>query len=300
MAVLLVDAGHAAADDTAAVGQARVVTRHFLGADEVHSGVVLVKVIGHGLDLVFDAGEIRAFFRDNKALAGVLLTGREFGVLTLADAVDRRLHGNGVLAGIKDALDPADRVGMALAYALAPEGVVLALGQDAVHVQAVQGEHAGIPAAGDQADMTALLRSRIHVGEMSRDICVCVEAVHNIEQFRVFGGLDGKVSRAAAADHQDIDLVLHVRRRVLGKNRYTCRADLDRSGIAARKDGRQLQIIVLHDGAFNALGQVSVSEDSDLNAHFLLLADVCECCCILLCLSLHRIDALKCFNKKTV
>ena len=43
-----VNAGTAVADDLAAVGEACVVSRHFLSGDEGDGGVVVGKVVGHG------------------------------------------------------------------------------------------------------------------------------------------------------------------------------------------------------------------------------------------------------------
>ena len=122
--------------------------------------------------------------------------------------------------------------------------------------------------------MAALFGRRIDICEMGRDICVGIKAVHDIEHLRVFGGLDGKIRSAAAADHQDIDLVLHICCRVLGKDRHACSADADRGGITACENSRQLQIFVLHDRALHALCQIAVTEDTDFDTHscFLLTA----------------------------
>ena len=102
---------------------------------------------------------------------------------------------------------------------------------------------------------------------MSRDIFVSIKAVHHVEHLRIFGSLYRKIRRAAAADHQDINFVLHVRCRILGKYRHTLCADFHRRGITACKNSCQLQIIVLHNGALHTLCQIAVTENSDFDTH---------------------------------
>ena len=273
MGVLFVDAGHTAADDAPAMGKAGVILFHFISSDKMHRCVVFIKIIGHRLYLTLDAGEVRAFLRNDETLPGVFLAGRQLGILTLPDALHSCIYRNGILACVNNALDPAHRVGMALADALSPEGVVPAFGQNAVHIQAVQREHPWIPAAGDQTDLTALFRRSVDISEMDRNIGMGIEAVHHIEHLGIFRCLDGKVGGAAAADHKDVYTVLHVSRSILGENRNTGCTNADRSRIPAGKYCRQLQIVVLHDRALNTLCKISITEDSDSDTHsfFLLI-----------------------------
>ena len=74
----------------------------FLG-DKVYGGLVLVEVVGHGLDLVLDASQICAFLRNNEALTGVLVAGGQLGILASANNLNRRLYRAGVLTCILDA-----------------------------------------------------------------------------------------------------------------------------------------------------------------------------------------------------
>ena len=96
----------------------------------MNGGIILVKVVGHCLDFVLDSREVCAVLGNNKALSGVLLACCELGVLACTNGVERLLYGHCVLTGVKHSLNAANRVGMALAYALTPEGVCVADGKD--------------------------------------------------------------------------------------------------------------------------------------------------------------------------
>ena len=69
-----------AADNKTAVGNARMVALQLFHADKMYCGVVFVKKVFHGDDLFFDPCLVGTLFCHNKAFAGVLLTGGEFGV----------------------------------------------------------------------------------------------------------------------------------------------------------------------------------------------------------------------------
>ena len=58
---------------------------HFFFADEMHGCIVVCEVVGHGLDFIFNARKVRALFRYDKALSGVLLPGAESGVGAASD-----------------------------------------------------------------------------------------------------------------------------------------------------------------------------------------------------------------------
>ena len=70
------------------------------------------------------------FRRNDKDLSLMHLPRGELGLLTLTDARHGALHGNRILSRIQHARNAAHRIGVALAHALAPEGIVLALRQN--------------------------------------------------------------------------------------------------------------------------------------------------------------------------
>ena len=205
--------------------------------DKMHGGVIIRKIVGHFLDLALNAGEICALLRNDKYFAGVLFTGGQRGILTGAHGFQRGGNGHGVLACILNAFDAAHCVRVALADAAAPEGIVLAVRQDAGGIQAVEGEHAGIPAAGDDADFTGLFRGGIYVCKMRRDACMGVKAVDHVEKRCIFGSLLGQVGGAAAADHQYVDLVLHGFRLIRVQHLCACGSNMQVFRCAAGENG---------------------------------------------------------------
>ena len=120
------------------MGQAAVVARHLLHGDEVHGGVIIGEIVGHGDDLALHLGGVRALLEHHVADAGVLLAGGQLGIATAAGRFDGGIHRNGVLTGVRNALDAADGVAVPLRNAAAPEGVIAPLRQHAARVKAVQ------------------------------------------------------------------------------------------------------------------------------------------------------------------
>ena len=68
---------------------------------------------------------------------GLVMDGTVDLVGTASDCLDCLLYRDGVLSAVLYALDAADSVRMSLAYALAPEGVILAFRKHTVCVQAI-------------------------------------------------------------------------------------------------------------------------------------------------------------------
>lgn len=112
-------------------GQACMLTRQRFRVHKSHRGVVIRKVVGHLLDFALDARKVCALLRDYEYLTGMLLTGGQFRIFARADRFECFRYGYGVLTRVLDALDAAHSVRMSLADAAPPEGIVLALGQDA-------------------------------------------------------------------------------------------------------------------------------------------------------------------------
>ena len=137
MAVLLLPAGFSAAQHKTAMRDAAVVPEKFLLTDKMYLGVVVCKIIRHGLDFLLHFGGIRPFFQNDKTLSCMFFPSGKLGVFSLPHSCKRRLHGNRVLFGIFHACNPADRVGMPLAYALSPECIVFAVWQNSAGIHPV-------------------------------------------------------------------------------------------------------------------------------------------------------------------
>ena len=260
---LLLPAGDAAADNAAAMGQAGMVLLHLLGGDEFHGGVVVGEVVGHGLDGRFNGGLVGALLGHHIAVTGMLFPGGQFGIFALADPLQGLRYGNGVLTGVGHAGNPADGVGMALAYALAPEGIVLALGQNGRGIETVDREQARVPAQGDHSHMAAGLGGSVHGGEVGRDVGMGVKAVDDMKLLGQGRGHGGQVRGGAAAENQNVHLVLPAEDVVQRCHGDAGGADGQGSRVAAGKYHSQIHVCVLGDGAFHAPGQIAIANNAD-------------------------------------
>ena len=94
-------------------------------ADEVHRDVVLVEIVRHLDDLLgYHRLGVGAFLEHHPALARVLLDAwSAAGLPSGAHRIERGGHRDGVLARIGHAGDAAQRVGVPLGNAAAPERV---------------------------------------------------------------------------------------------------------------------------------------------------------------------------------
>ena len=193
----------------------------------------------------------------------MLLTRGELGIRAGAHGIHGGFHGHSVLAGITHALHAADGIGMALRNATAPERVVLALRQDALGVEAIEREHAGIPAHGNDAHSTRRTGSGVHSGKMGGNLGVGVEAVHHVEHGGEGRSLLGEVSGTAAAKDHDIDLALPAFDIIERADRHAFGQDLHRSGIAAGKNSHKLLIGIGGNGEFNTTAEVAITNNAD-------------------------------------
>ena len=196
------------------------------------------------------------------ASASALLAGGELGILAGTHSLDCGIDGNGVLLRIGDAGNAADRIGMTLAYALAPEGVVGAIRQEAVAHHAVQAEQARVPTAADQRQLAAFAGSRVDGGEVSGDVRVVVEAVDHVVLACICGGHLGQVGRAAAAQDQDIDAVNASIQIGSRANRNALGCDLKVFGVAAGEHADQFHVGILGNRHFHTTAQVAVAQDA--------------------------------------
>ena len=164
---------------------------------------------------------------------------------------------------------------MALADAFAPECVRCSSGKHSARIYSVQREHAGIPAAGNDADLAGLFRSRVHIREVLRNVCVCIKTVDYIVKSCVFGTLDRQVRCAAAAEDQHVHRNFLLHKGVFPVNFDAGGLDLKSRGIAAGKHADEFHIGVAADRLLNASAKVSVTENSYSDCHVIVLHIFC-------------------------
>ena len=143
MVVLQLMAGFSRTDDKAAMSQAAVIILEFFFADEMDGGIIFIEVIRHGFDFLFHPGSIGAILQYYKAFARMLLAGRKLGICSGTDRSQGAFYRDGILLGVLYAGNAADSIGMSLADALAPKGIVFAGRQDCVAVHAASEKRPG-------------------------------------------------------------------------------------------------------------------------------------------------------------
>ena len=93
----------------------------------MYRGIIIRKVVGHGLNLLFNLCLVSTLFCYYKTLSGVLLSGGQYRIFTVSDSFQCSFYGNGILLGILDTGNTADSIGMSLADPLPPESIVTAI-----------------------------------------------------------------------------------------------------------------------------------------------------------------------------
>ena len=179
--VLAALAGGAGVDHKAAVGQSFVVRVQLFLRDKMHRRVIVGKIVGHRHDFALDFRCVRAVLEHDVAFAGVLFARGQLGGFAFAHRFDGSFHRHGVLLGVRNAGNAADRVAVTLRNAAAPEGVAAPFRQHGGSVEAVEREQPGIPARGDQRQVIALARGFIHGGKVFRNLGVGVKGIHDVE-----------------------------------------------------------------------------------------------------------------------
>ena len=262
-------------ENNAAVGDAGMLFQQLLAADEVHRRVIVGKIIRHGLDRFFDRLQISAVFCNDIADTCMLLAGGEDRLLCAAHTLKRCFGRNRILPCIQHTVDPADRIGVPLTYARPPEGVIRAVGQDRLPVQAVEGEHARIPAGRDDRKSAVCTAGLIDRRKMRRDFCVCVKTVNNVEILRKLHGLLRQVVGAAAAENHDVKAVAHPGSLFQRINGDVC-AHREALRIAPCKDAGKDNIFGVFKRIFHAAPQIAVSDDPDSDFFQNISSCVCD------------------------
>ena len=91
-----------------------------------------------------------------------------------------------------------------------------------------------------------------------------VEAVHHIEQLCECRRLLRQIGRRAAAENQNIDLVLpHLR--IIDRNHRHIHAGLYRRGSAPREHGDELHILICLHGVLHAAAEIAIAKNTNTN-----------------------------------
>ena len=112
--------------------------------------------------------------------------------------------------------------------------------------------------------MPRRLCRRIHRREVRGNVCVRVEAVHDVEQLCKCRGLLRQIGRRTAAENQNINLILPLCRLVRMNNRHV-RARLHRRRVTPCKDGDQLHILICFDGILHAASEIAIAKNTNTN-----------------------------------
>ena len=250
---------NAGTDYAAAVGQALVIFVQFFLADEMHRRVVFIKIVGHGLNFLLNLSGVSTFFENHIALTGMFFPRGEFRIFTGTHSSQRLFYRHRVLTGIGYAFNAADGIRMALRYAAAPEGVILAVRQDGVAVYTGKGEQARVPAYGNDAYMPRFLGSLVHIGKMLGNARMGIEAVHHVKEFGIMRRLHGQVSSAAAAENHDINFIFPFFYIADINHGNAGRFYRQKCGVTAGKYRCQFQIIIGLYRAFHATAQITIT-----------------------------------------
>ena len=267
MVVFAVCACFPGTDDKPAMGKTTMISLHFFLTDEVDRRIVVTEVVWHGYDSLCHSLSIGTFFKDSKNFTRMFFPRRKFRVLAGTNRVKSGFHGNGVLLGVLDTGNAANRVTVALADAFAPEGIVLPYGKNGMAIDAGKGKQARVPANGDDPDVICFLTGCINGRKMVRNAGMCIKAIHHVEFLYILRRLFRQVRCTAAADNEDIDLILVSVDIVYGDDGNTGRFDADLCRVTAAEDRDKFHIRTVSKGQFNTTAQISVAHDGNSRFH---------------------------------
>ena len=158
---------------------------------------------------------------------------------------------------------------MALADALAPEGIGLTVRKNGLCVDTVQGKQSRIPTHGNDSHSVSFFAGLVHIGKMLRDSCVGIKAVDNVEVLCQLRCLYRKISCASAAENQHIDLIF-VRSRLGDRiNLYALCLNLHGFRVSSGKYSHKLCIRILSNGKFYAAAEITITCNTNSCLHFL-------------------------------
>ena len=154
---------------------------------------------------------------------------------------------------------------MALADPSAPEGIVLAVRKNCIHVKSVEGEKTRIPADGNNRNIVARLRLCVNIGKMLGNSCVRVKAVDNAEILGNHRSCFRQVGRTAAAVDNNVNLILKFRYLIETVNACTISLYLNALGISASENGCKLHIVGILNRRFNSPAEIAVTGNANSN-----------------------------------
>ena len=161
-----------------------------------------------------------------------------YGPFTCAHTAQCFLDGDGVLACVPDTSHSADGIGMTLAHTLAPEGFIPAFRQDSLRVQAVEGEEAGIPANGNDADLGRPASRRHPRFSKCSGMRAWVSKLSTTWKWRASAGVcSGRSLGAAATENHDINAILPLGGVCERHHRYAWGGGDDIGRVAAGENG---------------------------------------------------------------
>ena len=138
MLVLLVPAGHTAAEYKSTMWNSAVVCLQLFFRNEVNRCIVICEIVRHCLDFFLNFCRICALFKHYEALSCMLLSCCKLWILAVTNCLKCGFYRNRILLGILDTCDTTDGIGMSLTDTLAPECVIISLRKQCISVQAVQ------------------------------------------------------------------------------------------------------------------------------------------------------------------
>ena len=236
----------------------------------MYCGIVFIKVVRHSLDLILNSCKISAFLSYYETLSGMFLSCSKLRILSASYCFQSRLNRDGVLFAIFYAFDTADCIRMSLAYTFSPECVILAVCQDCICIHAVQGKHSRIPAYRNNSHMTVLRSRFIHICKMFRDSLMGIKAVYHIEPLGILRCLLWQVSSTSTAKNHNINLVFHLLSIIY--RIYLCCLCQNFNSLRSTtgKNSHQFHIRIVFDRTFYATSQVTISQDTNTNTHYLI------------------------------
>ena len=193
----------------------------------------------------------------------MLLPCGKFRLASASHTLHSRLDRHRILNTVLHTLYSADRIGMPLADAFAPECIGASLRQDRLRIQTVQREHSRIPAYGYDPDLLPCFRCFVYILEILRNPCMCIKAVDGIKIRRDLRAHHRQIRRRTAAQHHNVNLVLHRQHIVHMLYRSALCVYLHRRRVAPCKYCLQLHIFIAGNGKLHAPSDIPISNDPD-------------------------------------
>ena len=262
MLMLSVKSRLARTDHKSTVRNARVITFKLIKSNKMDCRVVVCKIVRHFLYLTLYSSLVRTLLGYNKALSRVLLTCRKCRLAARTDSLKCGFHRNGILLCIYNAIYTANGIGVSLAYALSPEGIVCSVGKHRRGIHSVEREHTRIPACRNKSELSCRLGGSIYIFKMLGYFGMGVKAVNYVEEPSHLRSLLGQVSRTSATKDKHVYFICHFLNIVCMYNGNIGSVELYRFRVSTCKNCRKLHIGVLSYRRLYAPSEISVTENT--------------------------------------